>query len=180
MTLGCLSAKERIYRILEKLCLRAAWLLAGRAGRQGARSPQRRPGGRERGNHNASVPCRKASSGNWQGRADPRTQPERRQSAPSPGPENAARRQPERFRCLETAKNHYDFRALRLRRKTMFSKHTKLYAAAAPRRRRRAPRSGTCFVYVGAGWRFFEKGGFLVSSILAQHFLPLFPAHFGN
>ena len=169
-----------IYRNLKELCLRAAWLLARRAGRLGARSPQRRPGGRERGNDNASVLGRKASSGTCQGRADARTPPERRQSAPSTGPENAARRQPERFRCMETAKNHCDFRALRLRRKNMFRKHTKLYAAAAPRRRRRAPRSGTCFVYVGAGWRFFEKGCFFVSPILAQHFLSIFPAHFGN
>ena len=99
------------------LCLRVAWLLAGGAGRLGARWPQRRPGGRERGNHNASVLGRKAGSGNWQGRADPRTPPERRQSAPSTGPENAARRQPERFRCVETVQNHCDFRALRLRRK---------------------------------------------------------------
>ena len=44
-----------------------------------------------------------------------------------------------------------------------------------------APRAAAHDLFMWApGGVFFEKGGFLVSSILAQHFLSIFPAHFGN
>ena len=110
--------------------------------------------------------------------------PERRQNAARAHPAQAPRTQPDGSQNASDAwkllKTIVIFERCGFAAKKMFRKHAKLYAAAAPRRRRRAPRSGTCFVYVGAGWRFFEKGGFLVSSICAQHFLSLFPAHFGN
>ena len=41
-------------------------------------------------------------------------------------------------------------------------------AAAVPRRRRCAPRSGTKLVYVRAAWRFFEEASFLYLYIFAQ------------
>ena len=89
-----------------------------------------------------------------------RTSPERRQSAPSTPAEGR--------QDISDASNllkSIDFRALRLRRKTCEAFFAKGYGkcssrAPAPKAR---PRSGICFVYVRAGWRFFEKASFLVS-----------------
>ena len=75
----------------KELCLRAACLLAGPTARPGARSPQRQPGGRQRGDRNAIGPGRKASPGRWLGRA---RGPEHAQSAARAhpaGPQSAAR-----------------------------------------------------------------------------------------
>ena len=100
---------------------------------------------------------RLASSGNWQGRAEPRTQPERRQIAPSTSPENAARRQPERFRCVENIKNHYDFRALRLCRKKMLKKHTRNFTQQPRPGAEGAPRAAAHVLFMWAPGGVFSR-----------------------
>ena len=94
-----------------------------------------------------------------------RTSPERRQSAPSTPAEGR--------QDISDASNllkSIDFRALRLRRKKCEAFFAKGYGkcssrAPAPKAR---PRSGICFVYVRAGWRFFEKASFLYLWIFAH------------
>ena len=139
-------------------------MLAGPAARLGARSPQRQPAGRERGNRNASGPGRKASSGRWLGPVCAAERPQSAARANPASPQKAARTLSMHRTCWKAlifelcgfaAKNAKHF--LRKRSKN---------AAAVPLRRRRA-RAATYVLFMCApGGVFSRRQVFRISGFL--------------
>ena len=138
-------------------------------GRRRDREQDRRSGSRAAGSGAivmrsgpAGRRARAAGSGERAAQNMPRAPPERTQQA--------RRAPPEYFRCVEPTETHRfsSFAASPQKNAKHFLRKVSQNAAAVPRRRRRAPRSGIKFVYVRAAWRFFEKASFLYLWIFAH------------
>ena len=143
-------------------------------GRRRDREQDRRSGSRAAGSGAivmrsgpAGRRARAAGSGERAAQNMPRAPPERTQQA--------RRAPPEYFRCVEPTERHRfsSFAASPQKNAKHFLRKVSQNAAAVPRRRRRAPRSGIKFVYVRAAWRFFEKAIFLYLCIFAQRLVCL-------